>query len=269
MLPLKHSTKPKTRLTLTPLEQNIYFAAKNAKDGVVSLEIIRSWKLAGNNTLQVTLTNMVKKGWLARLRKGVYLLNESPGVAVKDPFSIATYIFPGYIAFSSALYIHKLTDTLPFEVQVATRNENGSRRIGEYTFRAIPLGKRYSLAKRENGCLVSTAPKTLYDCLAHPDLAGGYPQILNAINEAKLSETEWRELLYYAEKFEPPAFYQRLGYILELLPKKNNEINDIIKICHKKVKSNIYLSARRKGKYIPRWKLVDDIGKDELLGWWY
>ncbi|MBI5159620.1 type IV toxin-antitoxin system AbiEi family antitoxin domain-containing protein [Candidatus Micrarchaeota archaeon] len=255
--------------TLSPLEQKVYFAVRNAGEGVVSLEIIRSLRLADDRTLLFVLSNMVKKGWLTRLRRGVYLVGEPGGSVVKDAFLIATYVFPGYVAFSSALYVHKLVDVMPFEVQVATRNESMVKRIGEYSFRAIPIGERHFGSERKDGRTISTVAKTIYDCLTHAELGGGYPQILKAIYEANLSKTQWKELFYYAEKFESNAFYQRLGYLLSIMPKKDKQILIAIKKCRKKTESKIYLFKRRKGKYISEWKLVDDVGREELLSWWY
>lgn len=255
--------------TLSPLEQRIYFAVRNAGEGVFTLDIMRSLKLAGDGTLLFTLSNMVKKGWLTRLRKGVYLVSEPSGSVIKDAFLIATYVFPGYVAFSSALYVHKLVDVMPFEVQVATRSESGVKQIREYAFRAIPIGERHFGSERKEGRIVSTIAKTIYDCLTHAELGGGYPQILKAIYEAKLSKEQWKELFYYAEKFEPNAFYQRLGYLLSIMPRKNKQMQAAIKKCRKKTKSKIYLFKRRKGKYVPEWKLVDDVGKEELISWWY
>lgn len=255
--------------TLSPLEQKIYFAAKNAKDGVVFLEIMYSWDITDRKTLHSVLSRMVKKGWLMRLRRGVYLVCEPGFGTLLSPFVTATYMFPGYVGFSSALYIHKLVDVVPFEVQVATRQESGAKNLGQYSFRAIPVGKRHVGSELTNGYLVSTIPKTIYDCLCQPELAGGYPQVLKAIFEAKISENGWKEFIYYAEKFERSAFYQRLGYLLSILPRKNKTILKMIAKCRKRIRSKIYLYKRRKGKYIPEWKLVDDIGKEELLSWWY
>jgi predicted transcriptional regulator of viral defense system len=255
--------------TLSPLEQKIYFAAMDAKDGVIFLDIIESWKLTDKNTLLSTLSKMTKKGWLIRLRKGVYLISKPGSFAIKDAFVVSTYIFPGYNAFSSALYLHRLTDMIPFEIYIATRNENGTKRFGEYTFRAIALKERYGGNERKENIIVSTKAKTFYDCLIHPDLGGGFPQIIQAIYEAKLSEAEWKEFLYYANKYEKSAFFQRLGYLLELLPVKTKAITEVIAICRKKILSKVYLYKRRKGTLDSKWKIVDDVGKEKLLSWWY
>lgn len=255
--------------TLSPLEQKIYFTAKSAKDNILFLDILRSMKITDNNTLKSTISRMVKKGWLLHLRNGVYLVREIEGLVIKDAFNLATYIFKGYIAFASALYIHKLVDTIPFEIQVATTKERGTKQIGQFTFRAYPIEKRHIGSERRGNYLVSSLAKTLYDALIYPDLSGGYTQIVRALYEARMSENDWKEFFYYADKFESNAFYQRLGYILELLPKKNKVIKKIIKMCLEKVKSKIYLFKRKKGKYISRWKLIDNMGKEKLLSWWY
>jgi predicted transcriptional regulator of viral defense system len=253
--------------TLSPLEQKIYFAAKEAKDAVIFLEIIRSWEVADDNTLLFTLSNMCKKGWLKRLRKGVYLVSKPGDDSIPDPFLVSTYIFPGYNAFSSALYLHGLSDVLPFEIIVATRTESGKKELGQYSFRAVALKERHIGSMLLNNYRVSTIPKTIYDCLLSPDFCGGYQNVLKAINDAQMSQVEWSELFYYAGLFEGASFYQRLGYLLDILPKRKPE--DAISICLKHVKSNIYLHGRKKGKFISKWKLIDNVGKDTLLSWWY
>ncbi len=255
--------------SLSPLEQKLYFSAKNSKNGIISLDIIKSWKLTDVGTLLSIISKMVKKGWLIRLRRGVYLINE-PGMAgIKNPFLISTYMFPGYNAFLSALYLYGLTDMVPFEIQIATRNARGLKRIGEYSFRGIPIGKKHLGSVRKEGNVVSSLPKTIYDCLVYPELAGGYPSILRVMYEANMDKKTWEEVFYYAELFERNAFFQRLGYLLDILPEKNREVKRIIKQCLKKVKSTVYLRGRKKGRYIKKWKVIDNVGRERLLSWWY
>lgn len=258
-----------TIATLSPLQQKIYHAAKNAKDGVIFLEIIESLELTDKNTLLSTLSKMCKKNWLIRLRNEVYLVCKDGLPIISDPFVISTYIFKGYNAFSSALYLHKLTDMIPFEVIVATKHESGKKTIGEYSFRATALKKRYLGTTTHNDYKTSTVAKTIYDCLKRPEIAGGYPTIVKAIYEAKLNKKQWEEFFYYVKKFEKAAFYQRLGYLLDILPKKSVETKKTITRCLKKVKSKVYLSKRKRGKYNQKWKLIDNIGKKTLLSWWY
>ena len=255
--------------TLTPLEQKIYFAAKDAKNSIITLEIIKSWKIAKDNTLRLVLFNMQKKGWFFRLKRGIYLVTEPNQQAIPDPFIVSTYIYNGYNSFSSALYIHKLTDVVPFNVYVATRNKNNKKEIGQYSFQALSLGKRAFGSIFYNGYLVSSIPKTIYDCLHKPLLAVGFPTVLKAIYESSMDEKQWDEFLYYVKKFEKNAFYQRLGYLLSILPKKTKAMNLIIRTCKRHVHSNTYLLGRKWGIYIKDWKVIDNVGKKTLLSWWY
>ncbi len=255
-------------VSLTPLEQKIYFAAKEAKDSVITLEIIKSWKLADDKTLRLIVHNMQKKRWLMGLKRGVYLVTDPSEYAIPDPFIVSTYLFDGYNAFSSALYIHKLTDMVPFNVYVATKNKKQIKIIGEYSFEALPLGKRAFGSCRFNNYVVSNIPKTIYDCLHKPLLAGGLRAVLKAIYEANMKNEEWKEFLYYA-KIEKNAFYQRLGYLLDILPKKSPPIKEIINLCKKYIHSITHLLGRSSGKYIKKWKIIDNVGKEKLLSWWY
>lgn len=255
--------------TLSPLEQKIYFAARDAKEGVITLDVIKSWKLTDEATLRLIIHNMQKKGWLIRLKRGIYLIGELGKVVISDPFVISTYIFNGYVAFSSALYIHRLTDIIPFDIYVATESKIGIKVIGNYSFKALPLGKRAFGSEKLGNYVVSTVPKTIYDCLHKPLLAGGLPAVLKAIFEARMGRSQWKEFLYYAKRFEKDSFYQRLGYLLSLLPRKTPEIKEIILLCKKRVKSKTYLLGRKNGVYFKEWKIIDNEGRERLLSWWY
>ena len=88
--------------SLTPREQDVYFALSNKKNRVFTIGMASGFWLGSREALRVVLSAMAKKGWLTRLKRGTYQLNE-PGVSsMEDVFSAATYMFNGYIAFSSA-----------------------------------------------------------------------------------------------------------------------------------------------------------------------
>ena len=87
---------------------------------------------------------------------------------------------------------------------------------------------------------------------------------------AKMSEDQWKEFLYYVNKFEFHAFGQRVGYMLSLLKKETKlDVPDFILIYMKsKIRYSVSL-GKINGVDIKEWKIEDCIGKEKLLSWWY
>jgi hypothetical protein len=64
--------------------------------------------------------SLFSKGYLHRLKKGVYLIQKKPSdqPVIENPYKIALALFKGYIGFSSALRIYDLIDYEPFTIFV-------------------------------------------------------------------------------------------------------------------------------------------------------
>lgn len=257
----------------TTTEQKIYFLAAKAPHGVIGYETIQSWGLTGKEALRVAVHNLCRKGWFARLKRGLYAVQDPAGGGLDDPFYVSNHLFQGYMAFATALNFHNLLEDVPATIFVATRKTSGSRRIGAEEFRAVSIGRRFGGYSRYGDYIVSTRAKTIYDCLHLPHYAGGYPAILKSLRVAKMKENEWRELVDYAKRFETPAFCQRLGYFLDVLAKTGLRIPPYVSSFLEKNSGQKPVradpSSRAHGKYVRKWRIVDNIGKEKLLHWWY
>jgi len=224
------------------------------KAGIVEFKVLDSLGLTSPNSLRVTLNRLVKSGEFYNPIRGVYVSKDA------DPFYVATVLKPGYLSLGTALYLHHLIDEYPFTIHVAS-GERGSFRLGEHEL-------RYFKAKSYSGLVekpykMASAEKAIYDCLLHSDMVG-YAKIAKALHNSKISAKAFLSL----SKGEGGAFFQRLGYILSLLPKRRGEKQALLEHCRKKVRANAYLQGRGKGKYIPNWKLVDNVGEKVILSWW-
>ncbi len=221
---------------------------------IVEYRVLQSLGITTENSLRVTLSRLSTGGKIYKPMKETYVSAEA------DPFWAATSLVPGYISLGSALYLHHLADEYPFTIFVGSEEK-----------KSVFLGQReitYFKAKNYRGVErkpypVASVEKALCDCLLHPEFVG-YPRLLKALHHAKVSKKKFLA----ACKGEDCAFFQRLGYLLSLLPKKDREKNGLLGVCKRKVKSNVYLFGRSKGKYIGGWKLVDNVGKEALLSWW-
>lgn len=254
-------------MSLSNLEEKVYFAALEAE--LVSFETIKSWGICSNGTLKVVLHHLVKKGYFQRIKKGLYAAKKR-GIEIHDAFLFAQNLYSGYLAFSTALYIHKLSEELPFTIFVATKERSEERSFGNYIIKAVALDKRLMGAGKKEGTVASTIPKTIYDCFHLPQYAAAFANVLKAVYNAKMSEEQWKEFLYYVNKFESHGFCQRAGYMLSLVKKETKlDVPDfILNYMKSKIKYSVSL-GKGKGIYIKEWKIEDCIGKEKLLSWWY
>ncbi len=221
---------------------------------LVDFGVLNSLGLTSENSLRVTLARLVKKGEIYSPLKGLYA---SKGA---DPFWAATAIFPGYISLTSALYLRHLSDEYPFTIFVGSEKR-----------KKLKMGNceiHYFVAKSYGGLErgqypVASVEKAIYDSLLHPELVG-YPKITKALHFAPVTARKFISLC----RNERNAFFQRLGYLLSILPGLDKEKENLLKYCRKRTKANVYLQGRKTGKYVPEWKIIDNLGKEVLLSWW-
>ncbi len=171
-------------------------AIERAPLGVATLDVLESLQLCDNDTLKTTLSRLNTSGKIIRLKRGVYSTNP-----MQDSFSCAQSTFNGYLGFTSALYLHKLTTEVPFTITVVTRQDSGSKMFGQIEFKAISLKEKAIGFENKNPYVVSTRAKTLFDCLYLPRYSVEEKKLIAAFSEAKLTAKEWKEFDRYVKKF--------------------------------------------------------------------
>ncbi len=213
--------------------------------------------------------NLLSKGYLYPIKRGVYIVNETPTKKpiIHNPLTIASYVNKGYIGFSSALRVHNLTDYEPFTIFIVTPSTSEEKRIGNYIFKTVSMGKKATGTIFYKSVYVSNMEKTFFDCFYKPQYAGGYKEIIKALSICK--NIKWREFLNYFEKFASDALFQRSGYILDQTIKENliNPPEYIIKTFKTHIGNTTKLlpGSKSKGHYIKNWKLIDNIGQKTLF----
>jgi len=174
----------------------VVFAIEASPNGVATLELLESLRLCKRNSLKTALSRLGKAGMIVRLKRGTY--SASP---MKDAFACAQATYNGYLAFSSALYLHGMVSEMPFAITVATASTSEAKRFGEFDFRAVALGKRAVGFERKGIYVVSTKAKTLFDCLYLPRYSVENEKLEAAWHT--LSPDEKREFAGYARKLAP------------------------------------------------------------------
>lgn len=260
------------RNMMSKTEQIVYFYIDKSERKLLSLDVLYDAKLCEHDTLKNALHRLVAKKWLIRIKRGWYAINEPENNSLSDTFFLATIVFNGYVAFSSALYVYGALDEIPYTVFVATETTSTSKRIGSMDIKAVAMHSRFTGVKDTRGISgytypVSTRAKTLYDCLYLPRYSGGYSNILQAIPRLMKSKEDWEEFSFYSHRFGTVAYKRRIGYLLWLANKRN-----IIKLPKHFIENfnegnAVYkLGSGKNGKYIKEWKLVSYINEEELLG---
>ncbi len=223
------------------------------KAGFVEFGVLDSLGLTSSNSLRVTLSRLVGAGEFYNPVQGVYVSKDA------DPLRIATRLRPGYLSLTTALYLHHLIDEYPFTLYVASAGR-GSFCMGGHELRYF-RAKNY-LGVVEKPYKMASVEKAIFDCLLHADMVG-HAKIAKALHHSKISASTFLAL----SRSEGGAFFQRLGYILSLLPKPDIEKRKLLQYCRRRVRANAYLQGRGHGKYVPDWKLIDNVGEKVILSW--
>lgn len=253
---------------LSKNELEIYTTVKESTTFFTTKEIQQTYPEISTNKLNNYLKSLVDKKYFLRISKGTYLLNKE--YSYKEIQKIATTYNFGYIAYSTALYNYGLIDYLPDTIFIATNNKSKEITINEITIKYINI-KNFNNYVIKEEIPTSTLEKTILDCFAKIEYAGGYPTLSKAIYEIN-DKIDWDEFINLNKKIKSKRQKQITGYILDLINKETNiKIpSKVIDFFKKQEKSKTYLfnSKQRKSKYLSDWKIKDNFGKENIISWW-
>jgi predicted transcriptional regulator of viral defense system len=259
----------KKKIYLTPGEQAL-FSALSSRHIIDTASLQEVFPDIPPLSLNKTVANLAKKGYLHRVKNGVFTVSGIPSEnpEIQDPLQIALMVCPGYIGFSSALRIYDLIPYEPFTVFVVTKKRSRETTIGEYTLRCVAMGKRCTGMTFHKGAYVSTLEKTFFDCFYKPQYAGGYAVITQALSQSP--SIDWQKFCDYFSS-ESSSLCQRTGYILDLLNTRTGIVPEtVLQFFRNRIKNNtrLAISGTGSGTYVRSWMLVDNIGTDNIFSWW-
>jgi predicted transcriptional regulator of viral defense system len=255
---------------LSKQEQMIFNIISSA-DIISNDEIKEAFPKLKTYQINKICSNLSSKGYLYYLKKGAYLVQKKASSipVIKNPYEVALALFKGYIGFSSALRVYDLIDYEPFTIFVITRKKSMEKRIGEYTFKSVAMGEKAVGIVHYRGVYISSLPKTFFDCFYKPQYSGGYSTITKALYDVDLN---WWEFIKYFDSASA-SLCQRTGYILELLKEETDKKipKEVLHYFRKRIKNNTKLlpSGKARGKYMKEWMVMDNLGKENILSWWY
>ncbi|HDG98498.1 MAG TPA: hypothetical protein ENG73_10080 [Desulfobacterales bacterium] len=260
----RHYTK-----SMSEQEANLLLFIQDEEKFVFTTSEIR--KIAGSKNFKdwpTLLINLKRKGWIAQLEKGKYLVR---GGEANSFLIAARLVKPAAIAYWSALNHYGLTEQIPNTVFVQTTKRKRSREVlnVRYKFITISPHKFFGLQKewvRRNYYSITDIEKTILDCFDKPDKAGGFPEAVKGLCQA--SESLDKDKLWeYALLLRNNAVVKRLACISEMLDLKGFEEFQTNAREGLTLKYSLLdpLSPPG-GKYLRKWRLLLNRSQDEIIG---
>lgn len=213
------------------------------------------------------LSRWAKKGWLSRVRRGLYvriaLESRTSDIPLEAPWIIADRLFsPCYIGGWSAAEYWDLTEQIFRTIVVLTTQKPRDRAPvingTSFMLRTIPEKAIFGTKPVWKGQVkvsVSDPTRTILDMLADTRLGGGIRPTVDIFLSYLKSENKNIQLLIdYAKRLGNGAVFKRLGFLLErYAPDQEAALNE----CKAQMtKGNTNLDPSLKAdRLITRWRL--------------
>jgi predicted transcriptional regulator of viral defense system len=263
--------------TLGPAEARVVLSFhEQSRDVVEASDIIGLLK--SEQTGRKVIRNLVRKGWLTRLRGGRYMLlppeRGAESIGENNPLAIASAIVKeSYVGWWSAAAFHGFTTQQPATVFVAVQRQIKTRTVEdtEIRFVTIPPRKffgfsRYTVYGRNTN--ISNPEKTVIDCIDRPDLAGG-PTELTRIVHGALAEIDPKKLVATAMQMKSTSLLQRLGLLADLVgrPLSEDLRMRLRNAIPKSTRSTFGRPVRKEGDlgYVADWGVFVYVRRNDLL----
>ena len=213
------------------------------------------------------LSRWRRKGWLSRVRQGLYipvpLESRTADIPLEDAWLVAERLYsPCYIGGWSAAEYWDLTEQIFRTIVVMTvrKPRDRSPRINgtEFLLRTVPEKALFGLKPVWRGRVkvsVSDPTRTVLDMLNVPSLGGGIRSTMDMFKNYLNSESKNLELLIeYGDRLGNGAVFKRLGFLLEtVLP---DDVDSIGKCRSRITTGNAKLDQKLAAdRLITRWRL--------------
>jgi len=221
------------------------------------------------DTANQILSRLAKKGWLQRLKHGVYaivpLSSTTATPAIENVWPLAMSLFkPAFISGWSAAEHWDLTEQIFNSVSIATLapQRESIQVIGNITFRTRMLKKEQFFGAKmvwfgSKIVEIADPSRTLIDILDLPSFGGGGRHMVDVVRQYWHSALRNPDLLLdYAIRYNRGSVFKRLGFLAEKFGAPVSE--QWIDSCRKNITKGIsYLDpdGPKSGPIISKWNL--------------
>jgi predicted transcriptional regulator of viral defense system len=243
--------------------------ARHARGGILTLPRAAVALGVPKPNASAALASFTRRGWLKRLRRGIYLVlpleaeAQTSGV-VEDPWVLAAELFaPCYIGGWTAAERWGLTEQIfrPTFVATAAKVRHSRVSVGETEFFLARVPKRSlesvgSTWRATERVPLSSRERTIADALVDPRWVGGVRHLAD-IFRAYRDGKSWKpdELLAEVAKRSSGAAFKRLGYLAETLGIDSVQIAETALNRRSTGIVRLDPAIRTRGRLLKRWGL--------------
>jgi predicted transcriptional regulator of viral defense system len=222
------------------------------------------------------LNKAVRRGLVSRVKGGVYMVIPAElGSTVEyggNPYLIARRLAgdaPCYLAYATAMEIHRMVTQPPFVIFAATPKRVRNRIVKGTEFRFVLIKSehffgttRHWVTKQES-VEVSDLERTVIDGLHHPEYSGGVTEVAKGL-WMRHQDIDSAKLVHYAMRLKVGAVTRRLGFLLELYRLGSEQ--DLKSLQKALTATYVPLDPilPKEGRHSARWRLRLNISTDEL-----
>jgi len=226
--------------------------------------------------VSVVLTYFAAKGWLSRVRRGLYITvplgTVNPHEYKENPLVVASRVFsPCYIGGWSAAEHWEFTDQIFNSVVVFTLRKYRHKTLRiqgtDYVLKCVSkkyFGQTKPVWEGNVKIQVSDPIQTIVDILDNPSIGGGMRNVMDIVQEYFKSQYKNDdEIVKYIERRNNKTVYKRLGLIIETF---NIDAVKLKETCLKKISAGYSLldpSVEAGGSFNSRWNLRINVSMDK------
>jgi len=221
------------------------------------------------NTANKILSRLTRKGWLQRLKSGVYsqvpLSSSIPKPAIENAWLLAMDLFkPAFISGWTAAEHWDLTEQIFNSISIVTmvKQKKVDQVIGGVRFQTRTLTEKRFFGTTKvwfgsNAVEIADPSRMVIDILDSPRFGGGGRHTIDIMRQYWYSDKHNPDLLFdYAMRYKRGSVFKRLGFLAEEVRAPVSE--EWIQSCRNNLSkgiSNLDPDAPVAGKIISKWNL--------------
>lgn len=243
-----------------------HFAAAEAS--IIQIDDVLALVQGSRKSGSQILNRMAKKGWLQRLRAGVFRivpLYSTAQAPIENPWLVAMDLFkPAFISGWTAAERWDLTEQIFNTVAVVTGHPQhpSLQRIGGVEFRTktLPEHRRFGHSPIWMGSgkiEMADAHRLIIDILDDPSFGGGGRHSVDIMREyLRTGKCDGAILMDYATRFGKGTVFKRMGFLMEAL--KAPVTKAWLEECRSRITqgiSDLDPAGPKQGRIVTRWNL--------------
>jgi predicted transcriptional regulator of viral defense system len=221
---------------------------------------------------------LVRKGWLERLRPGLYRLipasRGTEGIADTNPLTAgAVLVQPYFFSFGTACTHHGLTEQVFAETYIACQKRRPSVIVRDTRYVFVPVPREQFSGFAEAVVLgeaiqMAIPERALADALDRPRYAGGLTEVSRIVSRAG-GKISWDAMLNLLARWNESALVQRLGYLLDLHGVAVPPDRRAALIALLRPSSKVVFGPRMRwgteGKLVRPWNVIANVPEQQLV----